>query len=614
MYAIQMNWIEKYCNNNNNIFNCTNKNLRIYGFPLLTFLATVFSLLMLKMRKILIKVIKKTLTFTYTVFLKLLINLNNYYKKLEFVPKKIENKILFGLITFFSIYIFHLKFTLLILNPSNTDWLEQNDQMQNYLGWYTYQSSPLEFPLGVHHTINYPQGTSVGYTDSLPLFAIIFKYILPLGYQYFGIWLFICYLLQGWISFLIMKEIKGNIIIKTLSIFFLFLSPVLLHRYVHMNLECHWLILLALYTYISNLTNKIKLNLLTVIIIISAWIHPYITFLLFLFYFFFILDKVYLKEIKIKKFLIHFFSLVLGIIISWYLIGYFYINGKGDYGFGTYSANLLSFFNAGTNENSNLMKPISVRTDTFESFNYLGLGMIFLFISLLITNKLNFSILREKKYLPLVICLGLISLFSLTPEIYFGKFSILRIPFTNDLYDILAIFRSNGRFLWPVTYMIFIISLFTFTNLNFSSFRKVLILFVLFSIQYYDIYPLINKKEQTKGNVYDQELITGFKNFMSDNRTVLMNYPRDSADDYQTFWYLCAKENCHVNIGCFARDDHNFLKENTKKIELDLMSNNLDPKTIYFFKENFEIKFKSLINNKNILCKKVKKYYLCKKK
>ena len=81
-----------------------------------------------------------------------------------------------------------------IINPSNINWLMSayHDWGQHYLGWAYFQHEPWHFPLGHIDNFNYPAGTNVGYTDSIPLLAIIFKtfsFLLPDTFQYFGLWL-----------------------------------------------------------------------------------------------------------------------------------------------------------------------------------------------------------------------------------------------------------------------------------------------------------------------------------------------------------------------------------------------------------------------------------------
>ena len=49
-------------------------------------------------------------------------------------------------------------------------------------------------------------GNSIVYSDSIPLFALIFKLInfaLPEKFQYFSLWFMVCFFLQGFFKFFI---------------------------------------------------------------------------------------------------------------------------------------------------------------------------------------------------------------------------------------------------------------------------------------------------------------------------------------------------------------------------------------------------------------------------
>ena len=96
-----------------------------------------------------------------------------------------------GLIGFL---VFLLIYGFAPLNPVNeqfvlTGYLEK-DVAQHYAGWKLYRNSPWSFPLGVGEYIEAPYGNSVSYTDSIPLFAILFKAlspVLPHTFQSVGI-------------------------------------------------------------------------------------------------------------------------------------------------------------------------------------------------------------------------------------------------------------------------------------------------------------------------------------------------------------------------------------------------------------------------------------------
>ena len=88
-----------------------------------------------------------------------------------------------------------------VLNPGYVDWiLSGGDLTQHYLGWVAYRASDWHFPIGMVDTLAYPYQTSIIFTDSIPLFAVIFKAlspILPETFQYFGLWGVCCFVLQG---------------------------------------------------------------------------------------------------------------------------------------------------------------------------------------------------------------------------------------------------------------------------------------------------------------------------------------------------------------------------------------------------------------------------------
>ena len=50
-----------------------------------------------------------------------------------------------------------------------------HDWGQHYLGWAYYRDADWSFPLGKMDNFYYPVGTNVGFTDSIPLLAFVFK-------------------------------------------------------------------------------------------------------------------------------------------------------------------------------------------------------------------------------------------------------------------------------------------------------------------------------------------------------------------------------------------------------------------------------------------------------
>ena len=70
--------------------------------------------------------------------------------------------------------------------------------------------SDWHFPVGLIDTLSYPTSVSVIYTDSIPLVALIFKLfrnILPLRFQYFGMFGLFSFMLMGGISSQLIYEL-----------------------------------------------------------------------------------------------------------------------------------------------------------------------------------------------------------------------------------------------------------------------------------------------------------------------------------------------------------------------------------------------------------------------
>ena len=88
-----------------------------------------------------------------------------------------------------------------IVNPTNRDWLMKGDSASHYLGWEFFRNSPvLQWPVGANPSYGNGFANSIVNTDSIPLAAFFFKMfnpLLPNSFQYFGIWILLCFILQA---------------------------------------------------------------------------------------------------------------------------------------------------------------------------------------------------------------------------------------------------------------------------------------------------------------------------------------------------------------------------------------------------------------------------------
>lgn len=112
--------------------------------------------------------------------------------------------------------IFLLLYGVRVLDPTSVDWILNNpspDPAQHYLGWELFRRSPVHLPyIGANYNAVYPFRTSVLFTDSLSLAALLFKLlggILPTRFQYFGWWGLFCYMMQGGLAQAVIARIAG---------------------------------------------------------------------------------------------------------------------------------------------------------------------------------------------------------------------------------------------------------------------------------------------------------------------------------------------------------------------------------------------------------------------
>lgn len=151
-----------------------------------------------------------------------------------------------------------------VLDVTNADWILNSgaDPSQHYLGWQFYRGSELRLPyLGMSYNTVYPYRTSVLYSDSIPLLALLFKpfsALLPATFQYMGLWGLASFALQGLLAQKIAWRISGaeerGIAVQAGTVaasVLALLYPVLTIRmFAHTALAGNWLILLGLWLWL----------------------------------------------------------------------------------------------------------------------------------------------------------------------------------------------------------------------------------------------------------------------------------------------------------------------------------------------------------------------------
>ncbi len=296
--------------------------------------------------------------------------------------------------------LYQYRYGLGMLIPTNDAWLMKHDWATHYLGWFFYRNEPWGFPIGDISNYLYPVGTNVGFTDSIPLASIFFKIfspVLPDEFQFIGMWLFMCHVLLAYslIKLFELFSVKGMIqLIGALIIVF---NPVLLHRSIHPALCSHWLIIGSIWVYFLDPKKYTPLRLLTyqgIFFIVGGLINPYFSIIGAGFFAatawrIWQFDKTLSFGKTVFAGAIAFITLV----VSWYIVGFFSFNNPADLGvsgaYGLYAFNLNSLYNSGGWSSFFSGFPM-VSWHQYESFMYLGVGMIVLIPGILFFETIKF--------------------------------------------------------------------------------------------------------------------------------------------------------------------------------------------------------------------------------
>jgi Family of unknown function (DUF6311) len=359
---------------------------------------------------------------------------------------------------------FNLTFGPLVLNPTNLSWVMQGDGAAHVLGWLFFRHEQWSWPLGSVPSFPYPVGTTVGYTDSIPWLAILAKVIspfLPADFQYIGPWLGLCFFLQGWFGVRIVQELSSNPLVQVLGGAYFIIDPVLAWRVGHDSLCAHWLILGLIWLHLrswpeGHMTRR-ALGITLGFCILSAGIHPYLAMMV-LALGLALLSKLYwidhtLSARQMAGWAGIFGTATLGVFI---IMGYMGSGiSWGADGFGHYSADLLTLVNpAGT---SRFVPSSPVAPGQYEGFGYVGSGMLLLSVTGIGIIWYNPSALRGrslKPWVPIGICVALLAVFALSSRVTLAGRPILTLEqFYRPLMEIIAPFRTSGRFIWPLHYL-----------------------------------------------------------------------------------------------------------------------------------------------------------------
>lgn len=353
-----------------------------------------------------------------------------------------------------------------ILDVTNIAWLQVGERPVFYMGWAFSRNADWTIPLGMLPSYGLELQNSIVYNDSIPLLATFFKIfrkILPEPFQYFGLWILLCFILQAYFGWKIVSLFIKNNWERLFATILLVISPPMLYRMdAHLGLGGHFFLLAALYLALCPDMKK-QLTRWSVLLVIAVLCHFYLFFMALLFWAASAATRVWLKKTNIKSIIIETACIFVLVIFFAWLVGYFTVSdgvtGNSSYGF--YRANLVTFFNP--QKWSFIIPEITIGWGDYEGFSYYGLGIILLFFM-----SLPFVFTRFKEYKNIVtkywilLSIAIVSFFfGLSNTISFSTWDIIQYKLPESVIHLSSILRMSGRFVWPLFYISIIFYLYS---------------------------------------------------------------------------------------------------------------------------------------------------------
>lgn len=496
-----------------------------------------------------------------------------------------------------GIIVFVILYGIKVLDVTYVDWIYYpvcQDLSQHYFGWEFYRNSQWMFPLGLTDSLSYPLSSSVIFTDSIPHWALFFKVfspILPQPFQYFGLFGLFCMFMQGGISALLLKELTNNTSYALIaSLFFLFATPLSKRLFLHTALASQWLILFALYLYLCKTEQSFKTRIIlwSILLWYTAGIHITILAICCI-----ILGFDTLKTLTRGNIVQSIGLISIPLIIA---VGTIYLYGgltsetnpvsttNKNGGLGWYGANLNMMFNPVYESNSTFLPafPISNRSSD-DGYSYLGVGGIILLIASSIYIFKNreslLNVTNTKKILWTIIMIIIFSIIAISPRVTCGSKVLFEYHPPKLILWFWEVFRSTGRFMWPIYYLILIVTLYTFFNLFQSHIRNSLLLAIL-SIQLIDTAPGI--KAICKSTVTPQRATVSISNEwdnLLDKKTLICFSQSAPVLDHPVLLQKILLKKQKINTYYFAHDYPEYLN----RVKLTAHRDCLNPKdnTLY---------------------------------
>ncbi len=479
------------------------------------------------------------------------------------------------------------------LNPANVTWLLTGDWLQHWLGWMMFRDEPWTFPLGTLTSGLYPVGTTIGFTDSNPIVSVLLKpfaLALPADFQFIGLWLALCFMFQGYMGALLASAVTKEPGEQALGGYLMVLTPVLVGRVWHDTLCAHAILLGLMYLGLRDYPDARSVRRgaawAAAGVLLASGVHPYLAVMSLVlalgvyvrFWFAGLASRVQAGAMALVT--------TAGMVGVFALFGYFSGVSVNAWGFGRYSADLLTFVTPTTY--SRLLPEVLLRDGQVEGFAFLGLGGLVAagvaFVAVVQRRSVNLG-----GRWPTVFAGLLMGIFALSSDVTVAGRSVLSLQWLYDfMMPVASVFRSTGRFMWPLHYLVLLVGVWGVTRVFGSARWKAgtVALAVVVGLQATDLRvsaTIFAPKQFREPPLRNLPVSTASYRHLALVPMQVLGVCGEPIDERRVYRYLwqASRLKLTYNSGVVARVADARVRETCAALEGTINARALDPTTIY---------------------------------
>jgi hypothetical protein len=430
------------------------------------------------------------------------------------------------------------------LDPTNIAWIQGYDPPMFFLGWHSYRISPWTWPIAYNEGYGLEHASSILFSDSIPIMAMLFKLfdpLLPDVFQYFGIWFLLCFCLQAVFANLLLATWIEDWRVRLLGTAFFVLAPPMIFRTVspeasHFTLVSQWQIIAALWLCLRP-SGKGRIAGWIALCFVGIMTHPYIlTMTMALWAADVFRRRLLLKQGGWKAFVGEGMTVGVFAAVVVFATGIFeppriqsmsgIVGFMDTGGLGSWPANLLTAFDS--RGWSYLLPQIPTWKYAYEGFAFPGLGGLLLAA---IAMVLLPGFLRTHRpswtWWPIAGTLVALCVFAIGITVTLGPWELFTYRWPQPFWTLGYVFRATGRYVWPMFYFVLAMAV-VIVAVRLPARRAMAVLAVLLVVQVADTHAgwgELRKTYDRAGSTWDTRMDSPFWDEAAERYTKVRSTP-----------------------------------------------------------------------------------------